>query len=80
MVDLLVKVWLKNGRQQWMLLHVEVQHARVAHFAARLYRYNYRAFDVYGRPVITLAVLADAHPHWRPNHYEIDVPGTRLRC
>jgi hypothetical protein len=25
------------------------------------------------------AVLADAHPHWRPDHYELELPGTRVR-
>ena len=59
--------------------HVEIQHRPDPHFEVRLYRYNYRAMDVYGRPVITLAVLADTDPDWRPTHYEMALPGTRVR-
>ena len=76
-VDMLIKVWLLNGSAEWILLHVEVQHRPDPEFETRLYRYNYRAMDVYGKPVGTLAVLADMDPHWRPNHYEMAVPGTR---
>jgi hypothetical protein len=31
-----------------------------------MYVYNYRLFDRYDRPVVSLAVLADASPTWRP--------------
>ncbi len=78
-VDLLIKVWLRDGSEEWILLHVEIQHRPEPGFEVRLYRYNYRAMDVYGRPVITLAVLADTDPDWRPTHYELVLPGTRVR-
>ncbi len=74
-LDLLIKVWLRNGLEEWIRLHVEIQHRPDPHFEVRLYRYNYRAIDVYGRPVITLAVLADTDPNWRPTHYEMALPG-----
>src|SRR5882724_1569247 len=48
-VDMLVKVWLLNGLEEWILLHLEVQHRADPHFAERLFRYFYRIFDVYGR-------------------------------
>ena len=44
-----------------------------------LYRYNYRTSDVYGKRVATLAILADADPNWRPTHYEMVAPGSRVR-
>ncbi|SPE62359.1 conserved hypothetical protein [Verrucomicrobia bacterium] len=78
-VDMLIKVWLLDGTEEWVLLHVEVQHRPDPGFAARLFRYNGRAMDVYGKPVITLAVLADTDPDWRPSHYQIVLPGTRIR-
>ncbi|MGL5196926.1 MAG: hypothetical protein ACRC8Y_25330, partial [Chroococcales cyanobacterium] len=34
-----------------------------------IYRYNYRAFDQYDKPVVSLAILGDEHPTWRPNEY-----------
>ncbi len=35
----------------------------------RMYIYNYRAFDLYLRPVISLAVLGDERASWRPSSY-----------
>jgi hypothetical protein len=32
--------------------------------------YNHRIFDRYGREVVSLAILADDDPDWRPNRYE----------
>jgi len=78
-VDMLVKVWLVDGSEEWILLHLEVQHRPDTDFPARLYRYNYRMFDVYGRNVATLAILADTDPNWRPTHYERSAPGSRVQ-
>ncbi len=78
-VDLLVKVWLVDGVEEWILLHVEVQHRADPDFELRLFRYNYRVFDVYGKRVSTLAILADADPRWRPSYFEMTAPGCRTR-
>ncbi|MEI8372148.1 MAG: cytosolic protein [Planctomycetota bacterium] len=68
-VDKLVKVWLKSGREQWVLVHVEVQSSEDADFAQRMYVYNYRLFDRYNREVASLAILGDDNPRWRPESY-----------
>jgi hypothetical protein len=73
-VDVLVKVWLLDGAEEWILLHIEVQHRPDPDFAARLFRYHYRIFDVYGKRVVTLAILADADPGWRPASHETQTP------
>ena len=67
--DKLVKVWLKSGSEVWVLAHIEVQGQREAGFASRIYTYNYRIFDAYEREVISLVVLADRDPNWRPEEY-----------
>lgn len=67
--DKLVKVWLKDGQEQWLLVHVEVQTFEQAEFARRMYIYNYRAFDRYNREVVSLAVLGDDNPQWRPESF-----------
>src|SRR6267142_1169166 len=41
-VDMLVQVWLTDGSEEWILLHIEVQHRSDPEFEARVYRYNYR--------------------------------------
>jgi hypothetical protein len=75
--DKLVKVWLKNGEERWILIHVEVQTSREGDFPKRMHIYNYRIFDRYDQEVISLAVLADDDPHWRPSRYEYGRWGSR---
>ncbi len=69
-VDKLVKVWLKSGEERWLLIHVEVQTWKEGDFPKRMHIYNHRIFDRYDREVISLAILADDDPDWRPNQYE----------
>jgi hypothetical protein len=78
-VDKLVKVWRKDGREAWVLIHVEVQTTREAGFPARMYRYNTRIASGYNRNVVSLAVLADDDAGWRPDRYEADVWGWSVR-
>jgi hypothetical protein len=68
-VDKLVKVWLKSGEEKWLLIHVEVQTWREGDFAKRMHVYNYRIFDRYDHEVISLAILADDDPDWRPSQF-----------
>ncbi|MEO5379049.1 MAG: hypothetical protein H7832_14910 [Magnetococcus sp. DMHC-6] len=37
-VDLLVKVWLLDGDELWVLIHVEIQGNREPHFEERMFR------------------------------------------
>jgi hypothetical protein len=78
-VDKLVKVWRQDGREAWVLIHVEVQTQRDADFAKRMYDYNTRITDRYNRTVVSLAVLADDDPNWRPGHYEAELWGWSVR-
>ena len=68
-VDKLVKVWLKSGAEQWVLVHVEVQMSSDGKFPWRMYVYNYRLFDKYNKEVASFAVLGDDRPDWRPNRF-----------
>src|SRR5262249_42906915 len=68
-VDKLVKVWLRDGEERWLLIHVEVEAWKEGEFPRRMYVYNHRIFDRYDREVISLAILADDDPDWRPNQY-----------
>ena len=68
-VDKLVKVWLKSGAETWLLIHVEVQTWKEGDFPKRMHVYNYRIFDRYDHEVISLAILADDDPDWRPSGY-----------
>ena len=78
--DKLVEVRLKGGGTEWLLVHIEVQGYRDADFARRMFIYNYRIFDRYGRDVISLAVLTDGDPAFRPSEYRRELLGFSLRC
>jgi len=77
--DKLVRVWRKDGVEAWVLLQIEIQGSRKSNFSERVYIYRYRIFDLYKRDIATLAILIDGDIHWRPNHYENNFWGTRLR-
>ena len=66
-VDKLVEVRLLDGESQWLLIHVEVQSQRVEKFAERMFVYYYRIRDKYDKPLVSLAILGDNHPDWRPD-------------
>ncbi len=70
---------LKSGKKLRVLIHVEVQSQRDKNFPERLFVYYYRAFDRKNIPVITLAILADTNPNWRPERYEQIIAGRGLR-
>jgi hypothetical protein len=67
--DKLVKVWLRDGSERWLLIHVEVQGRREEGFARRVFVYNYRIFDRYNAEVVSLVVLADDDPGWLPRGF-----------
>src|SRR5262249_21938158 len=65
--DRLFRVWRLDGEEAWVLIHIEVQSQPDDNFAERMYVYNYRIYDHFHRPVVSLAVLGDDRAEWRPN-------------
>lgn len=78
-VDKLVKVWLVDGQETWLLLHIEIQSQTDAAFAERMFTYHYRSFDRYSREVVSLAVLGDEQLGWRPQEYGYGRWGCEMR-
>jgi len=78
LVDKVAKVWLLDGKEAWILVHVEVQGHYDKEFAKRMYTYNYRLFDRHKQRVISLAVLADDEVKWRPSNYSYELGGCRV--
>jgi hypothetical protein len=68
--DKLAKVYTRDGAETWVLIHVEVQGEPEARFAERMCTYHYRLFDRYQVDIVSLAVLADARPSFRPATYQ----------
>jgi hypothetical protein len=76
--DLLVKVWLLSGESTWLLLHVEVQAEPEAGFEERVFIYNIRIFDLYRQIPVSLAILCDDSPTWKPQRYAVHYPDTQM--
>ncbi len=77
--DKLYKVWLLNGQEIWILIHIEIQSQYDKEFPLRMFIYNYRAFDLYHQPVISLAILGDETKSWRPNSYQYGLGKSQLK-
>lgn len=77
-VDKLVKVQLKRGGEQWILIHIEVQGYADKQFAQRMFQYFYRILDRYSQPVTAIAIFTGSKGQ-TPDHYEMELLGTRLK-
>ena len=75
--DKLTKVWRRNGEERLVFIHVEVQGDPDPGFPLRMYVYNYRIFDRHQQPVVSLAILADDSPGWRPDRHVEELWGCR---
>src|SRR5579871_1751395 len=82
-VDKLVKVFRKDGEEEWVLIHIEVQDATKAadreDFPERMFRYFYRCLDRYRKPVAAIAIFTGADGKRMPGCYEYAFMNTRLR-
>lgn len=77
-VDKLVRVYLLNGVEQWILIHIEVQSQPDPFFEERMYAYNATAWLRHRRQVLSIAILADTRHNWRPVRYERVLGNHRL--
>jgi len=81
LLDKLFKVFLKNGQEKWVLVHIEVQGQKEKDFPERMFLYESRIYDKYRQGIVGCAVLTDSNPAWRPSSYEISVvPGSSLKA
>ena len=78
-VDKLVEVRRRGGVREWLLVHLEVQSQPDRRLPKRMYEYHRRIVERHQRRVVSLAVLADTSPGFRPAAYEEETWGCRLR-
>ncbi len=78
-VDVLAEVPLKGAGLDWLLTHLEVQCGKVLHFAQRMLFYHAALVRRFGRPVMSLAILADPDPQWRPTELTSGIGGIGTR-
>jgi hypothetical protein len=77
-VDKLAQVWLKDGHQQWILIHAEVQSFFDAAFSERMFSYFYRIYDKYRQQIAAIVVLADKKKNWKPDTFNLSLANTQL--
>lgn len=70
-MDKLVKVYLRDGSEKWLLIHIEVQGYRDPDFPKRVYKCNYRIADRFDEEVISIALLTDDDPNFGAHVYEV---------
>jgi hypothetical protein len=73
--DKLVEVHRLNGQTTLVICHIEVQSQEEGRFPFRMYTYNYRLRDRYNCPVVSLAILGDDRPTWRPSRFRDELWG-----
>lgn len=83
--DILAKVHLKKGggvNYICLIMHVEVQSQQIPDFMEKMFIYYYRVFDKEKKkkiPVISLAILTDDNPKFRPNTFHFSFGGFEIR-
>lgn len=78
--DVLAKVNLKNGLEQYVLIHLEVQSSKDKDIARRMYRYFSNIWMKYEKPVFALALFMDEAKWRKPisNVFSVEFMGTKL--
>jgi hypothetical protein len=79
MTDKLVQVWLKNGDERLILIHIEIQARFETLFSKRMFTISYRVLDKYQVQPIALAVFVDTPVPTQFNTYEDKIYGTETR-
>lgn len=58
--DQLAKVQLKNGKEQWVLVHIEIQAQDETNFSKRMFEYFYRIYDRYEQKIVAIALFTNS--------------------
>lgn len=77
LADKLMVVYRYSGERQLVLIHIEIQGDYDSDFSERMYVYHYRIYDLYREPIVSLAILGDERPGWRPDHFTQELWGCR---
>ena len=75
-VDKLVKVYLRDGKEQWILVHIEVQGYPDKEFSERMFRYFYKIFDRHGKRVVSMAILTGKEIGTGEGRFELKAYGS----
>jgi hypothetical protein len=77
-VDRLVRVWMLDGEEKWVLIHIEIQGYRDLEFSKRMFIYFYRIYDKFKKDILSLAVFADSSKRYKPDRFSYKFYGCEL--
>lgn len=77
-VDTLMKIALKDGGDEWVLLHIEIQGPGGENLSARMHRYYCLLFAHHGRHPAALAILTEPRPKETTGFYKYSRFGTSI--
>jgi hypothetical protein len=77
-VDMLVKTYLKNEKEEWILVHIEIQDGATKNFPKRMFQYYYRILDRFEVEVAALAVFTGSKNQMTASGYLNDFLGTKI--
>jgi len=78
-VDKLVKLYTTEGNDEWILVHLEVQHQYQKNFSKRMYGYYNRLYDRYHKPITAYAIFTEPNLIKRDNVYQTTCGRTALK-
>lgn len=76
-VDKRLKVKRKQGQAAWIYMHVEFQAQKELALPERMYQYHSLLYLRYKKPILSMAILGDDDPNWRPEKFETAIWGSR---
>lgn len=78
MVDKLARIYGRDGKEEWLLVHVEVQGRYSPDFGERMFTYYSRIWDKYRKPITAYAVFTESTLKSRDNYFSQQFMGTTL--
>jgi len=76
--DKLLKVFLKDKTEVWILIHIEIQGYNDVAFAKRMFEYYYRIYDRYHKSIVALAIFIDDNKKYQPDRFVHNYEGTEI--
>ncbi|WP_144462999.1 hypothetical protein [Siminovitchia fortis] len=76
--DKLVKLQLKNGSEQWVYVHIEVQGDHKKMFPKRMFQSFYRIMDLYDQKIYALALFTGERAKYNADQFRYEFLGTEL--
>jgi hypothetical protein len=77
-VDKLIKVHRKNGEEACVYIHLEIQSQFDKKIEERMYIYHIQLYLKYKQPIMSILVLGDDQPNWKPKNYEYTIWDCKL--